>query len=771
MSRTSRFILGFVMMASMTAAQIVPTLHKPAGGDTVTTAKPVFSWSANGFAPAYTYDFESDAQGWAATSGSGEKGFSIPPAPAAGTDQVFEGSQALKCHLTLTQGSADFGQGYLRVELPAAEDFTGRDLKFRLWFPGGLVDSGAPNGIQIALWDQGWNYCDSGWQNISVSNSWVTYSVNFPTDNNFVAGGFDLTQVRRVGIKVAAGGGNGEKFDGFIYVDGVSLSGASGLGVTAYQIQVDSESGFPSPVLERTNITFTNFTPVSSIGTNGTWYWRVRAKTNDRAWNTWTAAENFVVNVPAASVIIPTLRSPVSVQVLTNRPMFSWSGEGLLPVYDSDFEDGTVQGWVPEDWSGQASFNQAPAPVNSTEQSFEGSRSLKCHLVLTQGHATLNAGAMWLDFGAGGLDLSAPMTVKVRVRLPSGLVNGSNPNGFQFVVKDTAWTYCNTTWQNIDTGDAWVTYTARFPDDISYDAGADFSSVRRIGFQITGNAGSGSTIDDYIFIDAFTYTGQDVSYVSNYQLQVASESGFVSPLVDTNLTATNFRTVTALTEGTWFWRVRTYGVDGWNPWASAKSFLFSTLVDVSGPGFSLVTPVISAKQGETVLAVWTSATDSGAGFDRFEAVLPGGAITNLSASTDYSLTVASAGVSLLKIRAYDAAGNMTEKVIRINVIEDLESGKIKVFPNPVRKGGSATLQYGLEDGSVPEEAVVEVFDAAGHPVFSKTLDDPASGSFVWGLENDSSRDIAPGLYLFRVTVKYESGKRKVSAFRKFAVVK
>jgi hypothetical protein len=128
-------------------------------------------------------------------------------------------------------------------------------------------------------------------------------------------------------------------------------------------------------------------------------------------------------------------------------------------------------------------------------------------------------------------------------------------------------------------------------------------------------------------------------------------------------------------------------------------------------------------------------------------------------------------VSLLKIRAYDAAGNMTEKVIRINVIEDLESGKIKVFPNPVRKGGSATLQYGLEDGSVPEEAVVEVFDAAGHPVFSKTLDDPASGSFVWGLENDSSRDIAPGLYLFRVTVKYESGKRKVSAFRKFAVVK
>jgi hypothetical protein len=61
-----------------------------------------------------------------------------------------------------------------------------------------------------------------------------------------------------------------------------------------YQIELDDEPGFTSPTREP--VAVAAFT--TSTLSNGTYYWRVRAKKNDLEWGNWSATQSFVVSAP-----------------------------------------------------------------------------------------------------------------------------------------------------------------------------------------------------------------------------------------------------------------------------------------------------------------------------------------------------------------------------------------------------------------------------------------------------------------------------------------
>jgi hypothetical protein len=91
-----------------------------------------------------------------------------------------------------------------------------------------------------------------------------------------------------------------------------------------YQIQVDVNSDFSSPLIDATTANGdradSKFTPVSDLAPNTIYYWRVRAfNTNDHV-SSWSAVRFF-----RTALLPPTLLVPENLNTLdTLRPLFEW---------------------------------------------------------------------------------------------------------------------------------------------------------------------------------------------------------------------------------------------------------------------------------------------------------------------------------------------------------------------------------------------------------------------------------------------------------------
>ncbi len=87
-----------------------------------------------------------------------------------------------------------------------------------------------------------------------------------------------------------------------------------------YQLQVDDNSDFSSPVLDQNDITLSEFTPVSNLAPNTKYYWRVRAYNAVGDDSPWSASRTF-----RTAILPPTLLGP-SGALLNKHPPFTWEG-------------------------------------------------------------------------------------------------------------------------------------------------------------------------------------------------------------------------------------------------------------------------------------------------------------------------------------------------------------------------------------------------------------------------------------------------------------
>ncbi|MCD6166249.1 hypothetical protein J7K19_06045, partial [bacterium] len=93
-------------------------------------------------------------------------------------------------------------------------------------------------------------------------------------------------------------------------------------GAVEYQIQVAGNNTFSSPKIDRFGLTSSTYTTTSPF-TDGTYYWRVRAKDNLNNWGGWSTVWSFTIDTQGPPV--PNLISPANGSTTNdNTPTFDW---------------------------------------------------------------------------------------------------------------------------------------------------------------------------------------------------------------------------------------------------------------------------------------------------------------------------------------------------------------------------------------------------------------------------------------------------------------
>jgi Zn-dependent metalloprotease len=91
--------------------------------------------------------------------------------------------------------------------------------------------------------------------------------------------------------------------------------------VDHYQVQVATDSGFNTLVVNDSTPTTSDFTPGTGLAANKTHWWRVRAYTAGGQYSLWSGARTF-----RTALLAPTLAAPPDGTVTANRrPVFDWS--------------------------------------------------------------------------------------------------------------------------------------------------------------------------------------------------------------------------------------------------------------------------------------------------------------------------------------------------------------------------------------------------------------------------------------------------------------
>ena len=135
-------------------------------------------------------------------------------------------------------------------------------------------------------------------------------------------------------------------------------------GATSYRVQVSTNSGFTSTLVDQGGITATSY-GVSGLSPSTLYYWRVNA-TNSAGTSSWSSARSFttLAAVPAA----PTLSSPSNGATgVATSPTLSWNASSGATSYRVlvstkwDLRRRWRTGWDHSDVvRGQRSFGQHP---------------------------------------------------------------------------------------------------------------------------------------------------------------------------------------------------------------------------------------------------------------------------------------------------------------------------------------------------------------------------------------------------------------------------
>ena len=167
------------------------------------------------------YGFESGVEGWAPeTSWPDSLGIN----EVAQSDLARLGKHSLMLTADLEGGHPNRSKGEAFVQIPI-QNLENKPITAWVFVPRRAIgDAKRPNGIQVFVKDELWRGEYGTWWDIFEGwvEDWFQVTLTpsgSPPPNGYMAPGFDPTQIRAVGIKVAIGDGSKREYNGPIYVD------------------------------------------------------------------------------------------------------------------------------------------------------------------------------------------------------------------------------------------------------------------------------------------------------------------------------------------------------------------------------------------------------------------------------------------------------------------------------------------------------------------------------------------------------------------------
>ncbi len=107
---------------------------------------------------------------------------------------------------------------------------------------------------------------------------------------------------------------------------------------------------------------------------------------------------------------------------------------------------------------------------------------------------------------------------------------------------------------------------------------------------------------------------------------------------------------------------------------------------------------------------------------------------------------------------YHGMGNQSYVQINLGAAPDTGGDEIYVYPNPLRPGVGIPGEEGrtVVFTNLPEGASIQVFTTAGDDVIELGAELRRGGQIYWNTENSDHQVVAPGVYLYKVTMPQRS---------------
>lgn len=124
-----------------------------------------------------------------------------------------------------------------------------------------------------------------------------------------------------------------------------------------------------------------------------------------------------------------------------------------------------------------------------------------------------------------------------------------------------------------------------------------------------------------------------------------------------------------------------------------------------------------------------------------------------------------AGQYIFKVRALDVVGNRSEKMVYLEITDDLTAGLQNVYnvPNPMGKKGTT---FYFKDLAVGNNADVDIFIYNQNGKLVKVIENAVSGVTRWNGRDNHGRLLANGLYHYVVRSQVSIGKSKKTFTKK-----
>jgi len=391
-----------------------------------------------------------------------------------------------------------------------------------------------------------------------------------------------------------------------------------------YHIQIDNEASFTSPYVYENSAVTDNTYPYL-FSTDGTYYWRIRARDNAGNWGTW--ADNFKLTLDTTPPDPPPLVWPAyDENIKDNAPALNWSDVtdpstpvtyGVQVDNDSDFSSPAVnvtglatstyttselaEGvWY---WRADARDNAGNAGAWSASRfRVDITKPLAPTLVSPSNDENISYNTPNLDWNPIS-ENSLPALYKVYV---------DNDSNFSSIDRESPWVW----------DDNWVVTPGLLEGIWYWKVGAkdnagnvgDNSASRSFRVDVTppGKPTLASPEHNYTTSDntpTFRWTAvTDNSLPVTYDIQIDNEASFTSPYVysKTKILENQHTCENELAGGTYYWRVRAVDNAGnYGNWADN----FKLTVSPGQP--TLLSPANGAKTNDnTPTFQWTSGSNA-----------------------------------------------------------------------------------------------------------------------------------------------------------------
>ncbi|MBU1076175.1 MAG: right-handed parallel beta-helix repeat-containing protein [Spirochaetes bacterium] len=203
------------------------------------------------------------------------------------------------------------------------------------------------------------------------------------------------------------------------------------------------------------------------------------------------------------------------------------------------------------------------------------------------------------------------------------------------------------------------------------------------------------------------------------------------------------------------------------------------------PQVTLLTPADSgSSEVNSIEFTWNSVTGGTLGIDDYTIEVASSpdfialSFTGTTAALS-STTALNNGKYYWRVRANDNAGNAgpwsLTRTITIGREESsvLQEGEVKAYPIPCTRDSTLALKYGFNSQKTLESVNLTIWDIRGNEVISRNVytGSASSGSAEWDLKNSRGYKIMPGVYPYRVELKYADGSTVTSDYKKIIISK